>query len=328
MKTRLASRPAFTLIELLVVIAIIAVLIALLVPAVQKVREAAARTQCLNNLRQVGIALHSFEGANKSFPMPTYPVGTTGDGWSMHARLLPYIEQENIHRNIRFGLSYAAQPAITAQRVPVYLCPSENNDRPRPDGAITHYPISYGANMGTWMVWNPNGGQAGDGAFAVNTRVKPTTIPDGTSNTLAFAEVKAFTPYLRDGGSPSAAGTSPPGSPAALVAYGGSFKTDSGHTEWVDARSHQTGFTTVFTPNTAVPYSSGGTNYDIDFTSSREGKTTNLITYAAVTARSYHAQSINVLLMDGSARTVDNSITLQTWRSLGTRAGGEPIGDF
>jgi prepilin-type processing-associated H-X9-DG protein len=114
-----------------------------------------------------------------------------------------------------------------------------------------------------------------------------------------------------------------------VAAYGGDFRADSGHTEWVDARVHQAGFTTVFGPNTAVPFESGGVTYDIDFNASREGATANRITYAAVTARSYHSGLVNALLMDGSVRTFRSDITAAIWRALGTRSGGEPVGaDF
>jgi prepilin-type N-terminal cleavage/methylation domain-containing protein len=318
------KRFAFTLIELLVVIAIIAILIALLVPAVQKVREAAARIQCLNNLKQMGLALHNYESAKKSFPSAgDYPVAATGDGWSLQARILPYIEQQNLENLCDFTKSYAVQGAVTQTRVALYQCPSEANNRERPDGAITHYPITYGINFGTWQVYNPTTRQSGDGAFAVNNPQRMGAYLDGTSNTMGIAEVKAFTPYLRDGGMPSTWSGAPPATPAAVTAFGGSFKTDSGHTEWVDARVHQTGFTTVFTPNTVVPFTNGGIIYDVDFNSSREGKTTNQITFAAVTSRSYHHSMVHVLMMDGSARSVNNTVTLDTWRALGTRAGGE-----
>ncbi len=322
-------RSAFTLIELLVVIAIIAILIALLVPAVQKVREAASRTQCLNNLKQIGLAMHGYHDAQGGLPTAgDYPFGTTGAAWSIQARLLPYVEQDALHKLINFSAAYSTQPTITSARVQLHLCPSDPNAKPRQDGALTHYPISYGANFGTWMIFNASTQQGGDGTFVVNRKTSLVTVTDGTSNTLAFAEVKMFSPYLRDGGNPSAAGTPIPASPAVVAGYGGSFKVDSGHTEWVDARVHQTGFTTVFTPNTNVPYVNAGVTYDIDFNSTREGTSTTAITYAAVTSRSYHAGMVNVLLADGTCRPISNSISLAVWRALGTRVGNEVVSDF
>src|SRR5207248_11691839 len=98
------------------------------------------------------------------------------------------------------------------------------------------------------------------------------------------------------------------------------------HAEWVDGEVHDTGFTTAFPPNTVVPYASAGTTYDVDFVSATETSLGD--TYAAVTARSYHNGAVNVLLMDGSVRSVANGISTATWRALGTRSGGEVSGDF
>lgn len=315
-------RSGFTLIELLVVIAIIAVLIGLLLPAVQKVREAASRVKCQNNLKQLGIALHSFSDARGGLPFGgTYPRGVTTSSWSVHARILPYIEQENLQRLIDFSRPYSVQPLVTRQRVSTFICPSEVNDRPRPSGSLTHYPLNYGACFGTWHIYNPLHQASSDGAFMVNQRVTLVQVTDGTSNTIAMTEVKAYNPYLRDGGNP-ASNTVPPTDPNSIGGLGGNFKTNSGHTEWVDARVHQSGVTTTFTPNTRVPYNVGG-SFDIDFNSSREGKTTNRVTMAAVTARSYHPTLVNVLMLDGSVRSVSDSVQLRVWRAMGTRSGGE-----
>ena len=109
----------------------------------------------------------------------------------------------------------------------------------------------------------------------------------------------------------------------AVVAYGGSLK-ETGHTEWVDFKVHETGFTAAFPPNTRVAYSSGGADYDVDFVSAGE---TSLAadTYAAVTSRSYHPGVVNALLMDGSVRFYGNGVSRDVWRALGTRAGGEAV---
>ena len=323
-------RAGFTLIELLVVIAIIAVLIGLLLPAVQKVREAANRLKCQNNLKQIGLALHNYEGSFSQYPPAgIYPVGmAAADVYSIQARLLPYIEQSNLYAQINLAVVPASQPDVIKQRIAIYLCPSEINDRPRQDGTLVKYPLNYAANFGTWFVYNPNTGQGGDGALPVNRGTRPADMLDGLSNTVAFAEVKAYQDYLRNSGVPAAPGAPYPASPAEVVGYGGTLRPQIGHTEWTDSPVHQTGFTFVFTPNTPVPYDNAGQILDVDFVSGVEGSSATRLTYAAMTARSYHPGVVNVLLMDGSVRTVSSGINLATWRALGSRNGGEVIGNF
>jgi len=329
MSRALSRRTAFTLVELLVVIAIIGILIGLLLPAVQAAREAARRMSCSNNLRQIGIALHNYHDIYRRFPPSAIlRPGAQFDPWSSHARLLPFLEQENLQDLVDWNLSYKSQPVVTKVRVPTYLCPSEIMDRERPDGDITHYPVNYGINVGTWFVYDPVERVGGDGLAFPNSRIDFAAVRDGASNTIAFAEIKAYTPYLRDSGNPNSRDVPIPGTPQEVVAFGGNFRTNSGHTEWVDGRAHQSGFTGTFPPNTLFPFTHGGRIFDVDFSSSREGKNTSRLTYAVVTSRSYHPGGVQTVFADGSSRFIAEAIETKTWRTLVTRAGREVTGPF
>jgi prepilin-type N-terminal cleavage/methylation domain-containing protein/prepilin-type processing-associated H-X9-DG protein len=319
-------RIGFTLIELLVVIAIMAILMGLLLPAVQSVREAAARTQCLNHLRQLGLALQNYNGANGRLPpQGTFTVGSTFSGYSVDARLLPYLEQSNLAAQVDFNMGFSAQPEICRQRIPAYRCPSDPNDRTRPDNGIEFYPTNYGFNIGTWLAIDQQTGTAGDGTFGMNQQHRLAEIRDGLSNTLAAAEVKSFTPALLDGGQPATPFTPPPETPGEVIAWGGTFDPDYCHTQWVSGRTLQSGLTTTFPPNTRIALQRDGKTFDIDFSSARFGPNTPRQTYRVVTARSYHPGGVNALLLDGSTRFVSSTIAQSVWRSFGTRAGGEAV---
>lgn len=323
----------FTIVELLVVMAIISILIGLLLPAVQQAREAARRTQCRNNLHQIGIAMTIYHDLQRVLP-PSYIVGAgTGGRWSAQVRLLPFLEEENYYELADLDTAYTSGSQLSTHRVGMYICPSEPRQQVRADGE--HYPLNYAVNVGTWKVFEhaatfDEGGKGSDGPFHPNANVYLSKVKDGTSTTIAFSEVRAFTPYVRDGQlSGDTVPATPPVSLAAL--NNGEFKLESGHTEWVDGRVHQTGFTTAFTPNSDTPVEGAtgdaGDPLSGDYTSCREARSgcEGETTYAAVTARSYHVGAVFNLYLDGSVHAISENITLDIWRALGTHDSGEPI---
>ena len=320
-------RRGFTLVELLVVIAIVGILIALLLPAVQAAREAARRTQCSNNLRQLSLATQNYMSAVKSVPPAVDWTRSTTASWSVLARLLPYVEDASLHALIDFRFNYsdltnAPQHAqVTQMKIPMLVCPSEIQSEPRVGATQTHYPPNYGINYGTWFVFDAKSGKIGNGAFVVNAKISDRAFIDGMSKTLAFAEVKAYQARLSNSGNPATLDAPLPTTSAEVVTYGGTFGT-TGHTEWVDGKVHETGFTATFPPNTNFPYTDPTGTFDVDFISKAESPTATVPTYASVNSCSHHHGIVQAAMMDGSVRSV-GMVDTSVWRAMGTRNGGE-----
>jgi prepilin-type N-terminal cleavage/methylation domain-containing protein/prepilin-type processing-associated H-X9-DG protein len=316
-------RGGFSLIELLVVIAIIAVLIALILPAVQKVREAANRTSCLNNMKQIALAAHNYHDTFNMFPTGGHLSDFVGDrptkGTTLWIQLFPYFEQDNLQKvwdpidnrnNVKGGRN-----AITAQVIKILLCPSDALEEPVSEftGIGTAYwswgfygLSSYGGNAGKRSVFtggSPNYPRmTRDGIFWIDSRVRFAEISDGTSNTFLFGERYHHDPeYDR-----LHADLWPVSAPVA----------DWGRWGWVAGA----GIMANVTLHSAAPI-----NYQMPL----GGDFSNLEDRAAAFG-SGHVHGANFAFADGSVRFLSDSIALDTLQALSTRAGGEVdcSGDF
>jgi len=346
----------FTLVELLVVIAIIGTLVGLLLPAVQGARESARRTSCQSNIRQMVLAVHNFENAQRHFPPSMiHAPGTTftsnNGSWSIHGRILAYVEEGvtavrvNLEKAWDDGFVSTGTPdpaknwaAVRDAKIRIFVCPSEKNQVFRTKSGVNYvHSLNYGFNFGSWFVYDGQTGGGGNGSFHPNSKFKAGMFSDGLSKTLCAAEVKAFTPYVRNTPDPGSTypQASPPNTPAQVASLAGGSPSEpklgsttndcTGHTEWPDGRVHHSGFTTVFTPNTRVPHVAGGIEHDIDYNSRQEGSSTTVKTFAAITSRSHHDGLVAVAMMDGSVRSIDDNVAIGIWRGMGTRAGGEAV---
>jgi prepilin-type N-terminal cleavage/methylation domain-containing protein/prepilin-type processing-associated H-X9-DG protein len=324
---RITTRRGFTLIELLVVIAIIAVLIALLLPAVQSAREAARRTQCVNNLKQLGLAAQNYVGALNCFPMSMgfdspgfgYPEPASYSGLSM---LLPYMEQSNVFNTLNYSILRGDPGNNTAMGTSVssFLCPSDVQAGNLPVGQAgeNYHPNSGNTIDYVWGASDPWGFNTSlppfNGVFYPISATKIAEIIDGTSNTAAFSEMglgdmsNAIATEKTDQfwtqtwpTTPDLAVSQCQGFPASNLAYQG-LSTDG--VPWIEG-------------STSAMYNHVNTP-DKRSCIFPPGRIMN-------TANSYHPGGVNMAACDGSVRFTKDSVNIATWRALGSRNGGEVL---
>jgi len=307
---RTSRQRGFTLIELLVVIAIIAILIALLLPAVQQAREAARRSQCKNNLKQLGLAMHNYIDVHNFLPIgsmsgnsPGNPPnqGTSGFVWVRY--ILPYLEYGNLLTKYNENIAYntGVNLPIIQSTIPALLCPSDPRFRAWSNTLNYNYAVNYGNT--TVGATNPfNGVTWQGGTFRYSSSITGyaygfSDILDGTSNTLLMSEVRA-----------------------------GQVTNDLRGLIWYVPHS---GFTAHYTPNTSIPDAMGSwCNTDVEASALKMNMPCTSTGSTIFSSRSQHSGGVQSLMADGAVRFVADSIDVNTWRGLSTRAGGELIGEY
>lgn len=299
MNLRHDNRRAFTLIELLVVIAIIAILVGLLVPAVQKVREAANRLSCNNNLKQIGLAMHGHHDQRGALPAGYTDLQTIvsnptdrGPGFGWATALLPQLEQEPLYRQFNFALpvSNAANANARSTVLKMFQCPSDNHNQAftTTGVAVTMGPSNYVGMYGGAEISDDPG--RGDGVLYRNSRTRMADILDGVSNTVIIGERSSNLLKCVWAGIDPAMTAVHPADP----------------TEVEPSQPLILGHTGIFDPFDP-PHTPNSPHAHVDDFWSR------------------HPGGANFLLGDGSVRQINNTISPKAWVALGTRAGGEVV---
>lgn len=336
----------FTLIELLVVIAIIAILIALLLPAVQQAREAARRTQCKNNLKQLGLALHNYHDTFRVFPYGSISyldawanslvVGVVGRFDSGHIMLLPYLDQAPLYNSFSGGF-VASWPIFSyndrgtglwAGRhtiLSALACPS-NPHAPFDSGLGMH--TSYNLSVGPQSAQGGIGTLSPDpsdyygtnrsGLFYAISKNGVRSVTDGTSNTIAMAEITNVDTKWCVGGN---------------CGYGQSTDVDNRGAMYSNIGGMPFLVSQLYPPNSTIPDRTYSCPTSV--TDSVHAPCETMAAYGSgtgrngyVLSRSYHTGGVQVLLADGAVRFVSQNINLATWQALGTRTGNETVGEF
>jgi prepilin-type N-terminal cleavage/methylation domain-containing protein/prepilin-type processing-associated H-X9-DG protein len=323
-----APPQGFTVVELLVVVSIIGILVGLLMPAVQAARESGRRTQCANNVRQLGLAAHSYHAAQRSFPPARQDAANT---WGHFAKLLPFLEQKVIYRNIDFTKAvYDPSNAEIAQTpMPVFRCPSDysvmiKSSDPLAFGGWAKNNYRGNAGNDTGEI-GPDGAEKNNGVFRTGRRISVEQIEDGTSNTALFSEGVlgdgsnfvisvpgdwlVISPGSRRRQNIYAALQSavPSAGPGNQVSYAGRTYLDGGYVE-----SRYNHIMRPNGPSGVVP------NGEDLFARINDGA-------QATTASSRHPGGVNLVLADGSVRFVSEGVDLEVWWGLGSIAGGEML---
>jgi prepilin-type N-terminal cleavage/methylation domain-containing protein/prepilin-type processing-associated H-X9-DG protein len=325
-------RRGFTLIELLVVIAIIAILIGLLLPAVQRVREAAARAKCQNHLKQIALASHGYHDANGFLPPPSTRAPADA---SLQLLLLPYVEQQPAFDSFKMTTSVVTDPINYTGRivqVPVYLCPADPSVGAYVDSGGSVPPgvtpatvgrLNYYGNAGTHGWWFEVNGSVSKpvdraGVFGIGVQVKLLDVTDGTSNTAMFAEIRRG---ARPGSDRFDVTVVPqPQWGLGSAATNPNNITRSSACDKTSPANNDTGLRYYRGFPTAVLYT-----HTVPPNSKDRDCIDQLGTQFHLAARSAHPGGLNVALADGSVRFIRDTIAFATWQALGTRAGGEVV---